>query len=86
MKRMSRWLAILMAAIMMLGCFQMASAEGAQLEEVDLIYWVGANPDQKDEAMVMAELQKIAKEALNVNIANSRRSSTRRWLLRSAST
>lgn len=68
MKRMSRWLAILMAAIMMLGCFQMASAEGAQLEEVDLIYWVGANPDQKDEAMVMAELQKIAKEALNVNI------------------
>lgn len=67
MKKLSRMLALVMALALCLGAFQsVATAE--ELSEVDLIYWCGANPDQKDSEMVLTEMKKVAKEALNVNL------------------
>lgn len=69
MKKMSRWTAALLALVLALGCVQMASAETASdLPEVDLIYWCGCNPDQKDAELVLGECYQLAKDALNVNL------------------
>ena len=46
MKKLSRMLALVMALALCLGAFQsVATAE--ELSEVDLVYWCGANPDQR---------------------------------------
>ena len=69
MKKMYRLFALVLALALALGCFQMAAADGAaDLPEVDLIYWMAGQIDQKDTDMVMTELNAIAKEALNVNL------------------
>lgn len=67
MKKLSRMLALIMALVLTLGCAQ-AVAAAEELPEVDLIYWCGANPDQKDAELVLGEMKKVAKEALNVNL------------------
>lgn len=70
MKKMSRWFAALLALVLALGCLQMTAMAdySGDLENVDLIYWAAGNPDQKDEAMVMEQLNAIALDALNVNM------------------
>ena len=67
MKKLSRMLALVMALVLALGCMQ-AVATAEELPEVDLIYWCGANPDQKDAELVLGEMKKVAKDALNVNL------------------
>ncbi|MCI5547512.1 MAG: ABC transporter substrate-binding protein [Clostridiales bacterium] len=67
MKKLSRMLALVMALVLALGCMQ-AVAAAEELPEVDLIYWCGANPDQKDAELVLGEMKKVAKDALNVNL------------------
>lgn len=67
MKKLSRMLALVMALALCLGAFQ-AVATAEELSEVNLVYWCGANPDQKDSEMVLTEMKKIAKDALNVNL------------------
>ena len=67
MKKLSRMLALVMALVLALGCMQ-AVATAEELPEVDLVYWCGANPDQKDAELVLGEMKKVAKEALNVNL------------------
>ena len=47
MKKLSPILALIMALVLALGCVQ-AVAMPEELPEVDLIYWCGCNPDQKD--------------------------------------
>ena len=67
MKKLSRMLALVMALVLALGCMQ-AVATAEELPEVDLIYWCGANPGQKDAELVLGEMKKVAKDALNVNL------------------
>ena len=67
MKKLSPILALIMALVLTLGCVQ-AVAMPEELPEVDLIYWCGANPDQKDAELVLGEVKRVAKEALNVNL------------------
>ncbi len=67
MKKLSPMLALLMALVLTLGCVQ-AVAAAEELPEVDLVYWCGANPDQKDAELVLGEMKKVAKDALNVNL------------------
>ena len=67
MKKLSPILALIMALVLTLGCVQ-AVAMPEELPEVDLIYWCGCNPDQKDAELVLGEVKRVAKEALNVNL------------------
>ena len=67
MKKLSPILALIMALVLTLGCVQ-AVATPEELPEVDLIYWCGCNPDQKDAELVLGEVKRVAKEALNVNL------------------
>ncbi len=69
MKKMYRLFALMLALALALGCAQFAAAEApAELDNVDLVYWLGGNPDQKDAGIVMPVLNEIAKDALNVNL------------------